>query len=736
MLSTQRQGRMRTYLQHILVTHAQSTAQLPRWRHPLFGYLIGLLLVSLGLGLGLVETQLSVPFSFPGVLLLFAVVLVAFLWGVFPAAFTILLSLLVLDYLYIPPFGMIGRYGWSGLLQLITFAGAGIIVAVLTNQREVAHMRAQAAEREARMRAQQLEATFEAINDGVVVYDKQGQVLQINAATRHLFGFTSLPSQDEALIKQELLLQAVQRDKVGKPLPERQRPLVRLFKGEGLTGLNATDVTVSTPDGRERILNMSGAPIWGESGTIERAVLIYRDVTQHRQLERRTSEALRALLAMAQVLVQFPERMKQDEDASTPISETVQIGQRVVELIHTVVESMHVVLFAVEPEEERIQPIAATGFTPQQEQQWREQLAASPSLSEHIGGPERLAQLKDDTAIELDGMTLPLYSNVLPYYVEKVLVIPICVDGGLIGILCVDDGSREHIYTAHEVALVHTSARLTALLLAKTQLQRERAEAQASELALRVANRRMEEFLDVVCHELKTPLTIMRGSLQLADRKVKRLVSSGVASSEDMRRFAPVQALLERMKSQIILQDRLVNDLLDASRIQRNTLSLHMKPCNLINIVQEAVDDQMQCAPSRTIQVELPNEQEVLVHGDADRLVQVVTNYLTNALKYSAPNRPVTVRLHVEGASAHVQVQDEGPGLLPAEQERIWELFHRVPGVEVQSGSGLGLGVGLHVCRTIIERHGGSVGVNSRHGEGSTFWFILPLVRQDGEDKK
>src|SRR5690348_45216 len=128
MLSTQQQGRLRAYFQQMITTHTQSMAQLPRWRHPLIGYLIGLLLVGIGLGLGIVETQLLLPFSFPGVLLLFATVLVAFLWGVFPAAFTVLLSLLVLDYLYVPPFGRIGAYEWSGLLQLFTFAGAGIII--------------------------------------------------------------------------------------------------------------------------------------------------------------------------------------------------------------------------------------------------------------------------------------------------------------------------------------------------------------------------------------------------------------------------------------------------------------------------------------------------------------------------------------------------------------------------------------------------------------------------------
>ena len=132
MISTQRQGHFRAYLQRLVTWHINSVAQLPRWRHPLVGYVVGLLLVGLGLGVGAVETHLLLPFSFPGVPLLFAIVLVALLWGVGPAVFAMLLSLLVLDYWYVPPFGTLGAYGWSGMLQLLTFASAGIIIALLT----------------------------------------------------------------------------------------------------------------------------------------------------------------------------------------------------------------------------------------------------------------------------------------------------------------------------------------------------------------------------------------------------------------------------------------------------------------------------------------------------------------------------------------------------------------------------------------------------------------------------
>ena len=109
-----------------------------------------------------------------------------------------------------------------------------------------------------------------------------------------------------------------------------------------------------------------------------------------------------------------------------------------------------------------------------------------------------------------------------------------------------------------------------------------------------------------------------------------------------------------------------------------------------------------------------------------------MTNFLTNALKYSAQDRPVTVRLRKRGDRARLEVVDRGPGLTAEQQQRVFERFYRAPGVEQQAGSGVGLGLGLYICATIIERHGGSLGVESTVGEGSSFWFELPLAR-DGD---
>jgi len=232
-------------------------------------------------------------------------------------------------------------------------------------------------------------------------------------------------------------------------------------------------------------------------------------------------------------------------------------------------------------------------------------------------------------------------------------------------------------------------------------------------------------------HELRTPLTAISGNIQLAMRQVKKSMHEDGTYTDDLAsKLELIQSLLDRAERQVRLQNRLVGDLLDISRIQANKIALKLGLCNVVAIVREAVQDQSLLAPARSIRLHLPSEATVPVVADADRIGQVITNYLTNALKYSPADRPVEVFLAIEGRMARASVQDEGPGLSPAEQQAIWERFYQVESIKVQNGSGVGLGLGLHICRTIIEQHQGQVGVQSSPGEGSTFWFTLPLARE------
>lgn len=275
--------------------------------------------------------------------------------------------------------------------------------------------------------------------------------------------------------------------------------------------------------------------------------------------------------------------------------------------------------------------------------------------------------------------------------------------------------------------LVLVIARQELTFLEGERWRREREAARANELtALHEANQRMGTFLGIVSHELRTPLSVMLLQIQALQRR-EEPVPRSMADGDTSRAQTPSGALLKQHRR----LNRLVSDLLDVSRIQDGKMELHLEWVDLVAIISEVVEEQRQIAPARPMLLSLPAGLSVPLFVDAGRIGQVVTNYLTNALKYSGEESPVEVGIARSAGQVRVWVRDEGPGLPPKEQERIWNRFYRVRGIEVQNGSGSGLGLGLHICRTIIERHHGQVGAISAPGKGSTFWFTLPLEPPD-----
>ncbi len=257
----------------------------------------------------------------------------------------------------------------------------------------------------------------------------------------------------------------------------------------------------------------------------------------------------------------------------------------------------------------------------------------------------------------------------------------------------------------------------------RERLLREWAEAEQE------ARRRLDTFLAVVTHELKTPLTVVIGMLDMLTilLEQQRDQAYETRSATFTIKRDPL-TLLNRAQQQTALLARLINDLVDASRVQSDKLELRMQNCDLVNIVREKVEEQHDLAPMRTLHLDTLTVESTPVYADAERIGQVVTNYLSNALKYSSAEQPVDVWLQRDGQHVSVYVRDRGVGIAPEAREKIWERFYRIPGTQARTRAGVGLGLGLHISRTIIERHGGHVGVESKPGEGSTFWFTLSVA--------
>ncbi len=222
-----------------------------------------------------------------------------------------------------------------------------------------------------------------------------------------------------------------------------------------------------------------------------------------------------------------------------------------------------------------------------------------------------------------------------------------------------------------EKVYVRKDGSLLPTLVAAATINQERSRALVMFLDIsdrKEAERRKQEFLGMVSHELRTPLTAIMGLIELA-----------------------------------LMQ---------------------------ITIVQETVANQQQAARTRHIELALPPDAVVPVMVDAGRIGQVLTNYLTNALKYAPVDRAISVRLEVEASVARVLVRDQGPGLTLEQQQHIWERFYQVAAPGHQGPDG-GLGLGLAIAKAIIEHHHEQVGVESAPGRGSTFWFTLPRASKE-----
>lgn len=236
------------------------------------------------------------------------------------------------------------------------------------------------------------------------------------------------------------------------------------------------------------------------------------------------------------------------------------------------------------------------------------------------------------------------------------------------------------------------------------------------------ANATKDKLLKIVSHELKTPLTSLKGMTQLLLRQSKKIDSAEVVSMglEDMERS------LRRIEV-------LVNDLLDTSLIETNMFVLHRRRCDLVELCRHLIDEYT-AGTGPELTFEIPGEP-VEVEVDEDRISQVIINLLTNARKYSPKGSPITVTLQQVGYEAIVSVQDMGIGIPVEMQESIFEQFFRVPGVEVQTGSHTGLGLGLYISRKIAERHGGHIDVESAPENGSTFSVVLPIYVDTTNDE-
>ncbi len=225
------------------------------------------------------------------------------------------------------------------------------------------------------------------------------------------------------------------------------------------------------------------------------------------------------------------------------------------------------------------------------------------------------------------------------------------------------------------------------------------------------AENKKDEFISIASHELKTPLTSVKGYIQLLQRSLNK---DDKTMAENHLAKASVQ--LEKLNELIV-------DLLDISKIESGKMKFNMQYFCADNMVNNAIEMLQQSNPGFTInKLGKTNEN---IYGDEMRLEQVVINFLTNAIKYAPGTNQVNVTINIKDGKLYLAVKDFGIGISAEQQARIFDKFYRV---EEHSNRFNGLGIGLYICSEIINRHNGTIGVNSVPDEGSEFYFIIPIT--------
>jgi signal transduction histidine kinase len=224
--------------------------------------------------------------------------------------------------------------------------------------------------------------------------------------------------------------------------------------------------------------------------------------------------------------------------------------------------------------------------------------------------------------------------------------------------------------------------------------------------------RRKDEFISMASHELKTPVTSLKGFTNVLQRRLRK------RGDEQTLHF------LTRMDAQLNKLTKLISDLLDISRMQTGKMSFLEECFDLNEAIHEIVEN-LQAATS-THRLDLEEAAHVHVIGDKDRIGQVLINLITNAIKYSPQADAVIIRIAKDQENALVSVQDFGIGIAEAHQQKIFERFYQVADPEEKTYPGLG--IGLYISHQIIQRHRGCMWVKSKKGAGATFYFTLPLA--------
>lgn len=529
----------------------------------------------------------------------------------------------------------------------------------------------------------------EAAPDAIILTDRDGRIVLVNTQAERLFGFrrSELLGQRIELLIPARYQRAHERHRSGYMAAPHTRPM-----GIGL------ELFGRRQDGTEFPVEVSLSPVEAEGRML--VISIVRDVTERKRAEAERAAlfaSVRAAQAEAEESAAALRRLQIISDTALAHLTLPALLQELLDRLRVAMAIDTAAILLLDTESGLLTRRAATGL----------EAVGNLVFSVPVGHGFAGRVAAERRAVKLDGLDQAELVNpdLREHRIRSLLGVPLQVQDRLLGVLHVGTLTRRE-FTDADADFLQLAANRAALAIENALLYQQ----------ARQAVEAREAFLSMAAHELKTPLTTVMGWAALL---------SDAIHHPDHGNAAEVRDFADELEGQVQRLDTLIDDLLDASRIQQHRIELRPEATDLVALLQRVVAGFEHASVRRaTHRIVFESTGAVIGWWDPVRIEQIATNLISNALKYSPDGGTVRVVIFDSESLAELVVQDQGIGIAPDELEHLFEPFHRTDGARrVASGTGLG----LHITRTLVEQHGGTIQLASTPGAGTTVTIQLPL---------
>ncbi|HSE18276.1 MAG TPA: PAS domain S-box protein [Pyrinomonadaceae bacterium] len=702
--------------------------------------------------------------TLPLVTLFGAVAAAAWLGGYRVAVPVALLGYIASHYLFIPPRGQLNLNNFGDVVGLVAYLLTCALIILFGEVARVAHARAH-------QRQEVFRVTLRSIGDAVITTDIEGRITYINGIAESLTGWSHTDALGQPLDRVFNIVNEVTRQPV-------ENPATRALRHGFVVGL-ANHTILIKKDGTECPIDDSAAPIRNEEGHVSGCVLIFRDVTAQRLAERDKANQLHTARLLASIvessndaiiskslegiiqswnaaaeqlfgytaeqalgqhisLVIPPERLAEEDQIIASLRAGKRIDHYETERVRSDGRRLVVSLTISPIKDASGQVIGASKIvrdvTDRKRAEADRQMFVTlvENSTDFIGicDVEGIPFFVNRAGLEMVGLgsieeakRASVRDFFFPEDQEKIMeeFFPgVLKDGhGEIEIRFRHFKTGEPRWMAYKVLALTNDANEPVAFATVSQdiTERKRLEDNLRRLAadLSDADRRKNEFLATLAHELRNPLAPMSNMLEVVKR-----------SDGDVAAIKRAHETLERQLGQMV---RLVDDLLDLNRITHDRLELRRSEVELSSVIQQAVEvaRPLVDAAGHHLTIDLPDEP-IYLNADRARLAQLFGNLLNNSCKYTRPEGTVSLSVQRDGDEVVVSVKDNGAGIPQDKLNSIFDMFMQVDSTSDQSQGGLG--IGLTLVKRLAEMHGGSVEARSDgEGQGSEFIVRLPVLR-------